>query len=317
MERPRLEQGLAAFAGLLGEFRRGRIVDPKLEQTGMERHAKELCESWDRRFPDFPQQYFPFTSLRGERYRGKRDAYLKGIIVGLLTCRHEDNATIVNPACVFARHARHLALRLRSFKVMATDIDPTWNRLYQRLCGRHTPGNFEFAKDSVFCPQVQVQPTAVVFFGACGAVSDGAMDYAIESQARYLMCRTCCHDNIGGNTAITRRPGFINWFFRAKNLAFSWMRRKEKYAGFYFSYRYSREHYPRSHAARGVSDADEFLEVARNSADSDICRAIIDLDRYLYLIEHGYNVWYWGELFVAERTSQIAGGNGSVGQLQR
>ena len=79
------------------------------------------------------------------------------------------------------------------------------------------------------------------------------------------------------------------------------MRQKEKYTGFYFSDKYSKEHYPRSDAARGVSNSDEFLQVSRNSVDTDICRTIIDLDRYLLLVEKGYNVWYRGELFIAER----------------
>jgi len=59
--------------------------------------------------------------------------------------------------------------------------------------------------------------------------------------------------------------------------------------------------YPRSEIARSVSTSDEFQAVARHSADSDICRAIIDLDRYLYLVEKGFSVLYQGELFVVER----------------
>jgi hypothetical protein len=35
--------------------------------------------------------------------------------------------------------------------------------------------------------------------------------------------------------------------------------------------------------------------------DSDICRAIIDLDRCLHLEEQGFRVEYQGELFVAAR----------------
>ena len=53
--------------------------------------------------------------------------------------------------------------------------------------------------------------------------------------------------------------------------------------------------------ARNLSNSDEFLAVSHNSVDSDICRAIVDVDRYLKLIESGYNVWYKGELFVARK----------------
>jgi hypothetical protein len=56
----------------------------------------------------------------------------------------------------------------------------------------------------------------------------------------------------------------------------------------------------RSHA-RELSSSVEFVAVARNSAESDICRAIIDLDRCLYLLEREFSVNYQGELFVAQR----------------
>lgn len=297
------EAAIGALAGLLGEFRKGRIADPELEREGLERHARQLSDEWGRRFPGFPHQYFPFTSFRGEYYRGRRDAYLKKIIVRLLGPGNENGKLIVNPACVLGRHARDLALRMRSVRVIATDIDPNGNWIYQHILRAPTPDNFEFVQDSVFAPQVSVTPTAVVFFGACGPVSDGAIDYATGSRARYLICRTCCHDNIGGNTTITRRPAYINWFFRFKNWGFRRMRKMTKYDGFYFSDKYSRSAYPRSQIARGITDSAEFMEVATNSTDSDICRAIIDLDRCLLLMERGFRVWYWGELFVAERAA--------------
>jgi hypothetical protein len=43
------------------------------------------------------------------------------------------------------------------------------------------------------------------------------------------------------------------------------------------------------------------MEASRNSVDSDVCRTIIDLDRYLKLAEAQYDIWYKGELFVARR----------------
>ena len=74
-----------------------------------------------------------------------------------------------------------------------------------------------------------------------------------------------------------------------------------RYAGFYFSPQYAASAYPRSVSGRRLSDTEEFLAVARDSADSDICRAIIDLDRCLHLVERGFRVEYQGELFVADR----------------
>ena len=79
---------------------------------------------------------------------------------------------------------------------------------------------------------------------------------------------------------------------------------QKKKKGYYFSEQYSKNQYQRSKAARGLSNSEEFLQISCNAGDSDICRAIIDLDRYLRLVERGYDVWYREELFVAERTAQ-------------
>ena len=295
------ELGLKALTGLLDEFRQTRIVDLEAEQAGMERHAGPLTARWDARFPGFPSQYFPYTSFRGEHYRGRRDAFLKQVIVQLLASRVSQQTTIINPACVFGRHACDLAGQLPHASVIATDIDPRWAQLYRLLRGGRMPGNYSFVQDNIFAPRRDIQPTAVVFFGACGAVSDACMDYAIDSGARYLVCRTCCHDNIGGNVVITKRPTHVNRFFRFKNWAYGRMKERPRYAGYYFSEKYPRSSYPRSAAAKRVSNPDEYLAVATNSVESDICRAIIDLDRYLYLAERGFSVRYQGESFVAER----------------
>jgi len=173
--------------------------------------------------------------------------------------------------------------------------------MYRGLRLGQLPGNFTFVEDNIFAPHLEMQPTAVAFFGACGAVSDGALDYAIASGAKYVMCRTCCHDNIGGNVTVTARPNSANRLFRLKNRAYDRVRQAPKYTGHYFSPNYAPSAYPRSTAGRHLSTTDEFMTVARNSPDSDICRAIIDLDRYLHLAEQGFRVECQGDLLVAER----------------
>jgi len=293
--------GLEALTALLGEYRQGHINDLEVERAGMVRHAGPLTARWDARFPGFPSEHFPYTSLWGEHYRGRRDAFLKGVIIQLLSERTSRETTIVNPACVFGRHARYLAARLPHAKVIATDIDPRWERMYRLARAGRMPPNYTFQQDNIFTPRTNARPTAVVFFGACGAVSDACMDYAIDSGATYLVCRTCCHDNIGGNVVVTKCATHLNRFFRFKNWAYGRMKILPKYAGYYFSDEYPPGAYPRSEAATRVSDAEEFQAVARDSTESDICRAIIDLDRYLYLVEQGFRVLYQGEAFVAER----------------
>ena len=295
------EVPLAALSGLLNVFRQGNIIDLHAEREGVERYMGSLTALWDKKFPNFPKRYFPYTSFKGEHYRGRRDSYLKDIIVRIHADHDSDNATLLNAACVFGRHACYLASQLPHVRIVGADIQPAWHWAYRLARWFHFPNNYTFVRDNIFAPELDVRPIAVVFFGACGSVTDGAMDYAINSGSRYLMCRTCCHDNIGGNTSVVKRPTFINRFFRLKNWSFGRMIGSGKYPDYYFSDKYSGKAYPRSEAARGATASEELLEVARHSADSDICRAIIDLDRYLYLMENGYSVLYQGELFFAER----------------
>ena len=95
-------------------------------------------------------------------------------------------------------------------------------------------------------------------------------EYLIRSNCPYLICRTCCHENIGNNTQIHPRLTFLNWANRVKNMGYSRIQKKKK--GYYFSPNYSKDKYPRSKAALGLANSDELLEIARNSVDSDICR---------------------------------------------
>jgi hypothetical protein len=236
-----LEVGLKALEGLLDEFRKGNIANRSVEREVLERHTRELSERWEQQFPDFPESRFPYASYMGLLLKGKRDAYLKDIIVQLVTAHNDSDKTIVNPACVAGRHTRDLASRLPRFKVIGTDIDPRLNWMYEYILRKSNPDNFQFKKDNIFEPQLDVTPTAVVFFGACGSVSDGTIDYAIEAKSTYLMFRTCCHHMIGENTEITHRSRFINWGFRIHDWILLKILQKEKYAGFYFSDKYSKE----------------------------------------------------------------------------
>jgi hypothetical protein len=289
-----------ALRGLLDEFRRGNIVTASAERAGMERHAARLTASWNARFPGFPSEDFPYTSFWGEHRRGRRDEHLVDATVRMLAARGGET-TIVNVACAFGRHACRLAARMPNVRVIGADIDPRWDRIHRLARGNRLPRNYTFVEDDVFASRLEVRPTAVIFFGACGSVSDGAMDYAVDAGAEYLICRTCCHDNIAGNVTVTARRNYVNRFFRFKNWAYGRIRQVPRYAGFYFSPRYDRSAYPRSATGRALSSTDEFLAVARDSPNSDICRAIIDLDRYLYLAERDFRVEYQGELLVAER----------------
>jgi hypothetical protein len=294
-----IQVGIEALTRLLSEFRKGRFAPRKIDQAASIRHRRRLSEAWDSRFPGFPPGEIPYASCRGTVLRGKRDKYLRRLIVQLLAANDRASAkqVVVNPVCVFGRHARFLAARLPQARVIAADINPAFNWLYAHTLGWFAARNYCFRRESIFDPHREVAPTAVVFFGACGALSDAAMDYAVTTGSRWLACRTCCHDNIGGNTRIVKRPTLLNLGYRIKNQLFAKKRRKA--TGEYFSEEYGPERYPRSAAAREVTDRKEMMAVSRHSVDSDVCRAIIDLDRFLFLVESGYEVWHKGDLFVA------------------
>ncbi len=288
---------------LLKEFRHGTIADKDRtnEDAAIQSHLSEQHAAWDRVFPKFPDCPWKRRTSTWELHRGQRDAYLKGLLAIHVRESESKSRMIVNPAAVFGRHARSLARDLPEYDVVGTDIDPRFDRLYRLVCWWKYPNlkNYSFVRENIFEPNSERRPVAVTFFGACGSVTDGCMDYAIGVKSPFLICRSCCHDNIGGNTGILRRPGHLNQFFRWKNRQFAKFKKKDD--GRYFSARYSRDAYPRSKAAREVMDSDTMIEIARNSVDSDICRSLIDLDRCLFLQENGYHVLYREELFFAHR----------------
>lgn len=286
---------------LLNEYNRGMIADRDrtLEDHVIRTVLRKQRAAWEHVFPSFPQCRWKRRTAMWEHARGRRDAYLKRLLVRHVPLDRAQSDTIVNPAAAFGRHARCVAREMPGYEVLGTDIDPRWNRLCHlaSVFRGGSPANYRFVAENIFEPALGKKPTAVMFFGACGSVTDGCMDYAIRSSARFLICRTCCHDNIGGNTEVTKRKRYLNWFFRRKNDALKRIKRKK--AGFYFSDRYEKDAYPRSQVARELVDSDTVIEIAKNTPDSDICRASIDLDRCLYLQENGYDVLYSEELFFA------------------
>ena len=294
-----VEIGAEAMRGLLEEFRAGSICRRDIEKDALQEHMAELSKRWDERFPGLPEEQSAYSSLKGISRRGGRDEYLKGIIVKALEDCETAGKTIVNLACVWGRHARDLARRLAGYRVIGTDINPKFERFYKRLPWRGTPENYQFFEDDIFNPKVQAKPSAVVFFGGCASLSDAGMDYAIESHCPLLICRACCHAMIGGNTDIVKRPDLLNRLVRLQFFIFAKKLAKLKAKGHYFSPEYSADHYPRSEIAKRLTNSGELIEVARNAISSDICKSIIDLDRYLHLAEAAYNVWYRAEMFVA------------------
>jgi hypothetical protein len=301
---------------LLGEFRRGNIADRERsrEDAAIRDHLSGLSQAWDLVLPAFPPCPWKRRTCRWEYYRGRRDAYLLDLIAAIVPANEPHNGLLVNPAAVFGRHARRLARDLPDREIVATDIDSGWNRLYRTVSWWAYPGlrNYRFEQENIFEPDVSRHPAAVAFFGACGAVTDGCMDYALAVRSPFLICRSCCHDNIGGNTEVVRRPTPINAFFAWKNKQYEKIKHKKSWAGYYHAARYAREAYPRSRTAREMMDEKTIFAIARNSADSDICRSLIDLDRCLYLEENGYDVLYREELFFAHRRPDASSGDGDT-----
>ncbi len=287
-----------ALGQLLNEFRLGRIADRArlLEETAIQTHLGQHIQAWDAVFPEFPKYSEKRRTLLRLFKRERKDTYIRRLVVDALTGLDTENRVIVNPATVEGRQAMYLARALPDFEIIGTDIDGRWEALYRRVC-RKSQTNFRFVQESIFEPDLGRRPTAIVFFGACGSVSDGAIDYGIDVEAPFLIFRTCCHENIGGNVETVREWSMINRYLAMKNWQFS--RYKKRNNGFYFTDKYNRDAYPRSEAGRDLADSETFLQVARSAVNSDICISIIDLDRAIYLQEQGYDVLYRDEVFFA------------------
>ena len=301
---------VSPMESLLNEFHRGNIADQDRvqEESAIRNHLQEHRNAWDRVFPRFPDCPWKRRTITWEYHRGRRDAYLERLIVSHVPQHTTGDRLIVNPATVAGMHARRLAHELPAYEVVATDIDPRWNRLYRfGLFWKYRKlKNYRFVRESIFEPDLTRRPAVVAFFGACGSLTDACMDYAIAVNSPLLICRSCCHDNIGGNTEIVRRPGRpVNDFFAWKNWWFAKYKKKGK--GFYFCDHYRKDAYPRSKAAREIMDADTMIALAQNAPESDICRSVIDLDRCLFLRESGYDVMYREELFFARRRGEASG----------
>ena len=303
-----------ALGMLLNEFRLGKIADRArlLEETAIQTHLGRHIQAWDTVFPEFPKYSEKRSTLLRLFKRERKDTYIRWLVVDTLTDFDTENRVIVNPATVEGRQAMYLARDLPHFEVIGTDIDRRWEAFYRRVC-RKSQKNFRFVQESVFEPDLERRPIAIVFFGACGSLSDGAIDYGVEIESPFLIFRTCCHENISGNCEIVKRRSMINYYLRMKNWQYSRYRKRDD--GFYFTERYNQTAYPRSKAARDLADSETFLNVARNAVDSDICKSIIDLDRVIHLQERGYDVLYREEVFFAHRRRGAVGD--SKGRMTR
>jgi len=289
-----------ALGGLLNEFRLGKIADRArlLEETAIQTHLGKHMKAWDTVFPEFPKYSEKRSTLLRLFKRERKDTYIRRLVVDTLKDFNTENCVIVNPATVEGRQAMYLARDLPNFEVIGTDIDTRWEAIYRRVC-KKSQKNFRFVQESIFEPDLERRPVAIVFFGACGSLSDGAIDYGVATESPFLIFRTCCHENICGNCETVWRWTMINYYLGWKNLQFS--RYKKRDNGFYFTEKYNQTAYPRSKAARDLADSEIFLKVARNAVDSDICKSIIDLDRAIHLQEQGYDIMYREEVFFAHR----------------
>ena len=298
---------LSPLESLVDEYRRGNFADAdrRLEDGAMLKHFGHIWAIWDSLFAEFPETLRKRRSVMWEYERGRRDDHLLRVIAKHIPEDQSRGRLIVNPATVFGRHAMTLARDLPDYEVIGSDIDVKPRQLYRLIQSLKYPKllNFRYEIENIFDADLHRRPAAVTFFGACGVVTDGCMDYAIGVESPFLICRSCCHECIGGNTDIARRPSWLWLGFFAKNLSMKWIERTFPGTGFYFSEGHGVEAYPRSKVAQEILDSDTIIEIAQNSYDSDICRSIIDLDRCLFLEENGYDVLYREELFFAHRRS--------------
>jgi hypothetical protein len=232
--------------------------------------------------------------------RRAKDALLKRIIGTL--CRGKAG-WILNPCCVFARHARDIAASLPMAEILATDIDSRWERISEVLTAatfQHKPRNFHFRAESVYEATVLRDTLAVCFFGGCGSLTDAGLKLAIASRASFIAARACCHDNIGMNTQVSTRAITIwNVGHRMKNRVYRYCADR---FGHYFHRSAAIDSYPMSRNFRGILGPAAMLRCAQHAVDCALCRTVIDLDRAEFLVENGYRLLgYHENMFVAAR----------------
>jgi hypothetical protein len=284
---------------LLRVFRNGDIGPRarKIEESAISAALSDHHSAWRAVFSPLPPCPVPTSTFREMALRGKKNAYLRKLIVSTLRGLPAGTGPVINPVADFGTHAMAIARALPDREVLATDIDANLNRCCSILyrITRRTQRNYTFSRESIFSPGYGRHPCAVVFFGACGSLTDAAMDYAIAEAAPLLMCRACCHESIGRCTDLAKHSTFLNYVFRMKNLVYNIYKARNR--GWYFSSNYGQDAYPRSASARAVSDSAEFHELTKHALDSNICRYIIDLDRCMWLQDSGYDVLYEREVF--------------------
>lgn len=264
----------------------------------------EVAERWEAPFRglEFSRQ----LALSRQHFRHpvlvrvEKDARLKRVIRQVIGSApsHVDN-----PCSVFGRHARELARSLPAATVRASDLDPTWERLFsswQRLRHCPDPPNYSFRVQSVYDSTEESMPDLVAVFGACGSLADGVLERAARLRSRYVVVRACCHENLGMNTELsTWKCSLWHLGHRLKNVAF---RAQQRRGGLYWSSRFAVDTYPRSRRVRQALAAKDILGLARHAVDCAGCRLLIDLDRLCYLDEHGYELLgYHQGMIVAER----------------
>jgi len=243
--------------------------------------------------------------------REEKDIRLKRVIRQLVG---STPSRVDNPCSVFGRHARDLARSLPAATVSASDLDPTWDRLYgswQGLRQRSEPPNYSFRVQSVYDATGEASPDVVAVFGACGSLADGALERAVRLASRYVVVRACCHENLGMNTQLsTWKCSLWHVGHRLKNVVFRAQRRQR---GLYWNERFAVEAYPRSRRLRQLLGANDVLSLARHAVDCAACRLLIDIDRLCYLDEHGYELrGYHQGMIVAERLAAPKHALGSV-----
>ena len=216
-----------AMENLLREVRLGRIADRKrvLEEETIKSTFTEIFSLWDRVFPPFPKCRFRRRTVSRELMRGNRDAYLRDIIISCAQLANQPDRIIVNLAAVYGGNARLLARALPQFEVLAIDIEPIPNTVFSFFS--KTLKNYRFLTEDIYQPDLNRRQFIVVFFGACGSLTDAGMQYAIDVNSPFLICRSCCHDNTGGNTELVKRWTLTNLFASLKNIKFLYCSKKE------------------------------------------------------------------------------------------
>lgn len=191
--------------------------------------------------------------------------------------------------CFLGSGTRELAKEFPEANVYGFDIIPFFIEYAQK---RTKDKRIHFLVEDIYNIKNGYAFDIVTFNGACGPMADRIIEWASESNTKIIAGKFCCYHTIPMTLPKSKSPirnVYLQWIGginRATERVYrNYIRNQDVKA--YASYSYICNFLQRS---AGVTP-EEWEKIAAMSADTKAGTKIIDLNRVMKLLEHGYTVW--------------------------